>query len=99
MIRRKPPWDGTATVVVSWARMTPATALEIDVPMARIRVFRLFAAAVSDTVIASTIAGLLYTVASPAVAFGHVAACMALALAALARAAKPTPFVSAQSDR
>jgi MFS family permease len=50
-------------------------------------------------VIASTIAGLLYTVASPAVAFGYVAACMALALAALAWAAKPAPFVSAQSDR
>jgi MFS family permease len=50
-------------------------------------------------VIASTIAGLLYTVASPAVAFGYVAACMALALAALASAAKPAPFVSAQSDR
>lgn len=50
-------------------------------------------------VIACTIAGLLYTVASPAVAFGYVAACMALALATLAWAAKPTPFVSAQSDR
>jgi hypothetical protein len=35
-------------------------------------------------VIASRIAGLLYTVASPAVAFGYAAACMALALAALA---------------
>ncbi len=40
-------------------------------------------------VIASVVAGLLYTVASPAVAFGYVAVCMALALAGLvwARAA------------
>ena len=44
-------------------------------------------------VIASTIAGLLHAIASPAVAFGCVAACMALALAALARAAKFTPSV------
>jgi MFS family permease len=49
-------------------------------------------------VIASTIAGLLYTIASPAVAFGYVAACMALALAGLAWGAKPTPSASAQSD-
>ena len=40
-------------------------------------------------VIASTIAGLLYTIASTAVAFGYVAACMAHALAALAWAANP----------
>ncbi|SHG75110.1 hypothetical protein SAMN05444320_11375 [Streptoalloteichus hindustanus] len=40
---------------------------------------------------ANTIAGLLYTIASPAVAFGCVAVCMALALAALAWAAKTTP--------
>jgi MFS family permease len=39
--------------------------------------------------IASSVAGLLYTVASPAIAFGYVAACMALALAALAWAGKP----------
>lgn len=36
--------------------------------------------------LASVIAGLLYTVASPAVAFGYTASCMALALAALTRA-------------
>jgi hypothetical protein len=40
-------------------------------------------------VIASGVAGLLYTVASPAVAFGYVTACMALALLGLAWAAKP----------
>jgi MFS family permease len=34
--------------------------------------------------IASALAGLLYSVASPAVAFGYVAACMALALVGLA---------------
>jgi MFS family permease len=39
-------------------------------------------------VIASAVAGLLYTVASPAVAFGYVAVCMALALAGLVWAAK-----------
>lgn len=39
--------------------------------------------------VASAIAGLLYTVASPTVAFSFVAACMALALAGLAWAGKP----------
>jgi MFS family permease len=38
---------------------------------------------------ASAIAGLLYTVASPTVAFSYVAACMAAALLGLAWAAKP----------
>ncbi|HEV8555779.1 MAG TPA: MFS transporter [Actinophytocola sp.] len=37
---------------------------------------------------ASTVAGLLYTVASPAVAFGYTGACMALALAGLGWAAR-----------
>lgn len=40
-------------------------------------------------VIASTLAGLHYTLASPAVAFAYVAACMAAALAGLAWAARP----------
>ncbi|WP_255638024.1 MFS transporter [Amycolatopsis sp. DSM 110486] len=39
--------------------------------------------------IASAVAGLLYTVVSPAAAFGYVGACMALALAGLAWAARP----------
>ncbi len=41
-------------------------------------------------VVASALAGLLYTVASPAAAFTYVAVCMALALGGLAWAAKPT---------
>lgn len=52
MTNRNPSCDGTATgpsVIVRCDRTTPATALEIDVPMARISVLRLFAAAVSDT--------------------------------------------------
>lgn len=40
-------------------------------------------------VLASTVAGLLYTLTSPAVAFGYVAACMALALAGLTWAGQP----------
>ncbi|MEC3977568.1 MFS transporter [Amycolatopsis sp. H20-H5] len=43
----------------------------------------------AGNVIASTVAGLLYTIASPAIAFTFVAACMASALAGLAWAAKP----------
>lgn len=43
----------------------------------------------AGNLLASAIAGLLYTVASPTVAFGYVAACMATALAGLAWAAKP----------
>ena len=52
MIRRKPSCDGTVAgpnETVRCARTTPATALETDVPMARISVLRLLAAAVSDT--------------------------------------------------
>lgn len=44
--------EGRATepnVVVIWARVTPATALETDVPMDRMSVLRLLAAAVSET--------------------------------------------------
>jgi hypothetical protein len=40
--------------------------------------------------VASALAGLPYTLASPAVAFGYVAACMALALAGLTWAARST---------
>lgn len=40
-------------------------------------------------VLASAVAGLLYTLTSPAVSFGYVAACMALALAGLAWAGQP----------
>ncbi len=52
MITRKPLWEGTVREpksVVIWASTTPATALEADVPMDRIRLLRLFAAAVSDS--------------------------------------------------
>ncbi|MFF1612353.1 MFS transporter [Amycolatopsis sp. NPDC058278] len=42
----------------------------------------------AGNLIASTVAGLLYTLASPAAAFAYVAACMALALLALAWAGK-----------
>ena len=41
----------------------------------------------AGNVIASSVAGLLYSLVSPSVAFGYVAACMALALAGLAAAA------------
>ncbi len=43
----------------------------------------------AGNLIASAVAGLLYTVASPTVAFGYVAACTALAFAALLRAGRP----------
>jgi MFS family permease len=43
----------------------------------------------AGNLIASAVAGLLYTLASPAAAFGNVAACMALAFAALLWAGKP----------
>ncbi len=52
MTTRKPSWLGTVAVPsvrVIWARTTPATALETEVPMERISVLRLLAAAVSDT--------------------------------------------------
>ncbi|MEU1103629.1 hypothetical protein [Streptomyces tibetensis] len=46
-----PSWDGRGVLprsVVLCARITPATALAVDVPMDRISVFRLFAAPVSE---------------------------------------------------
>jgi cytochrome P450 len=51
-ISRNPFWEGAAKTpneVVVCARAAPATALAIEVPMARIKVLRLLAAAVSDT--------------------------------------------------
>jgi hypothetical protein len=44
----------------------------------------------AGNVAASAVAGLLYTVASPAVAFGYLVAWMVLALAILGWAAGPT---------
>lgn len=51
MTTLKPFSEGSAVPpkpVVIWARSTPATALAVDVPMDRISVLRLFAAAVSE---------------------------------------------------
>ncbi|MEV5200361.1 hypothetical protein [Streptomyces sp. NPDC053720] len=52
MTVRKPFCDGTVSgpkPVVIWARTTPATALAAEVPMARVRVLKLLAAAVPET--------------------------------------------------
>jgi hypothetical protein len=51
-ITRKAFCEGSTAgprVIVMWASTTPARALDTDVPMDRVSVFRLLAAAVSDT--------------------------------------------------
>ncbi len=51
MATRKPSSEGSAwppRVVVIWARTTPMTAAETEVPMERIRVLKLLAEAVSS---------------------------------------------------